>query len=60
MRFTCLFLGSSLLNGGDTLQLNNIAYDEMAGTYKCTVSGVGGQSSGNSTLEVYCKYHSET
>ena len=30
----------------------------MAGTYTCTVRGIGGQSSGNSILEVYCKYYS--
>ena len=29
----------------------------MAGTYNCTMSGIGGQSSGSGTLEVYCKYY---
>ena len=37
------------------LQLNNLGYKEMAGTYTCTVTSVGGQSSGSKTLEVYCK-----
>ena len=27
----------------------------MAGIYKCTVTGTGGQNSGSGTLEVYCK-----
>ena len=44
------------MNGGRTLQLNNLDYKQMAGTYKCIVKGIGGQSDGNSTLEVYCKY----
>ena len=43
-------------NSGKTLQLNKLGYKEMAGTYKCTVTGIGGNSSGNGTLEVYCKY----
>ena len=29
----------------------------MAGTYTCTVRSIGGLSSGNGTLEVYCKYY---
>ena len=29
----------------------------MAGTYNCTVSGIGGQSTGSGTLEVYCKHY---
>ena len=49
-----------MTNGGNTLQLNNLGYEDMAGTYKCTVTGVGGPSSGNSTLEVYCKYLNES
>ena len=49
-------LGISVINTGKTLQLNNLGYKEMAGTYKCTVTGIGGQSSGSSTLKVYCKY----
>ena len=49
-----------MINGGVTLQLENLGYEDMAGTYKCTVTGVGGQSSGSSTLEVYCKYHSKS
>ena len=46
-----------MLNQGKTLQLNNIGYKEIAGTYKCTVKGIGGQSSGYGTLEVYCEYN---
>ena len=49
-----------MVNGGDTLQLKNLGYEDMAGTYKCTVTGVGGQSSGSGTLEVYCKYYSKS
>ena len=46
-----------MLNGGNTLELKNLGYEDMAGTYKCTVTGVGGQKSGSGTLEVYCKYY---
>ena len=45
-----------MINGGKTLQLKDLSYEDMAGTYKCTVTSIGGQSSGSSTLEVYCKY----
>ena len=48
-----------MINGGETLQLKNLSYQVMSGTYKCTVTGVGGQNSGSSTLEVYCKYYNE-
>ena len=48
--------GSSVINGGNTLQLKDIGYEKMAGTYICTVTGIGGESSASSTLEVYCKY----
>ena len=41
------------------LQLRGLGYEEMAGTYKCTVKGIGGQNSGSGTLEVYCEYCSE-
>ena len=51
-------LGIYVINGGRTLQLSNLGYKEMAGTYKCIVTGIGGQSDGSSTLEVYCKYSS--
>ena len=44
-------------NSGKTLQLNMLGYKEMAATYKCTVTGIGGNSSGTGTLEVYCKYY---
>ena len=44
------------MNGGRTLHLNNLDYKQMASTYKCIVTGTGGQSDGSSTLEVYCKY----
>ena len=49
-----------MINGGNTLELKNIGYKDMAGTYKCTVTGIGGPSSGNGTLVVYCKYLSES
>ena len=32
----------------------------MAGTYKCTVTGIGGQNSGSGTLDVYCKSYTIT
>ena len=48
-----------MINGGDTLELKNLGYEDMAGTYMCTVRGVGGQCSGSSTLEVYCEYYSK-
>ena len=35
--------------------MKDLGYEEMAGTYKCIVTGIGGQSSGSSTLEVYCE-----
>ena len=50
-------LGSSVINEGDTLQLKGLGYEDMAGTYKCTVTSIGGQNSAASTLKVYCKYH---
>ena len=46
----------SVMNAGRTLQLSNLDYKEMAGTYKCIVTGIGGQSNGSGTLEVYCMY----
>ena len=52
-----LFLGCDMINGGKDLKLKGLGYKYMAGTYKCTVTGVGGQSSGSSALEVYCKYY---
>ena len=52
-------LGSSEVNGGKMLQLSGLGYEEMAGTYKCIVKGVGGQNSGSGTLEVYCKYYTD-
>ena len=48
--------GSEVINNGKTLHLKNLSYKVMAGTYKCTVTGIGGQNSGNNVLEVYCKY----
>ena len=51
-----MFSGSTVINNGTSVQLKNIGYKEMAGNYKCTVTGVGGESSGKSTLQVYCKY----
>ena len=45
-----------MINGGKILQLKGLAYEDMAGTYKCIVTGIGGQSSGAGTLHVYCKY----
>ena len=42
---------------GKTLQLKDLSYEDMAGTYKCTVTSIGGQSSGSGTLDVYCKYY---
>ena len=53
-----IFVGSILTSNGRNIQLKYLGYKEMAGTYTCTVRGIGGQSSGNSTLEVYCKYYS--
>ena len=50
-------LGSALTDNSKTLQLSHLGYKEMAGTYKCTVTGIGGQNSANSSLEVYCKYY---
>ena len=51
-----------MINGGKTLRLKNLTYEDMAGTYKCTVSigRHGVQHSGSSTLDVYCKYYSES
>ena len=46
-----------MINNGQALQLKPLGYKEMAGTYKCTVTGIGGQSSTSSKLEVYCKYY---
>ena len=46
-----------MINSGQTLKLKDLGYKEMAGTYMCTVTGIGGLSSGSSTLEVYCKYY---
>ena len=51
-----MILGSDLVNNGKYINLNNLGYKEMAGSYKCTVTGVVGQNSGSSTLEVYCKF----
>ena len=31
----------------------------MAGTYKCTVVGIGGQKNGIGTLQVYCTYYKD-
>ena len=45
------------MSGGNTLQLKSLGYEDMAGTYKCTVVSVGGQNSG--TLQVYGKYYEE-
>ena len=45
-----------MTNNGRNLQLQDLGYKEMAGTYKCIVTGIGGESSGSGTLEVYCKY----
>ena len=53
-----IILGSDVVSTGETLQLKDLSYKELAGTYMCTVTGIGGQSSGNGTLEVYCKYNS--
>ena len=49
-------------NGSKTLQLQNLSYEDMAGTYKCSVSigRHGVQNSGSITLDVYCKYYTET
>ena len=47
-----------MINEGRTLHLSNLGYKEMTGTYKCFVTGIGGQSNGSGTLEVYCKYSS--
>ena len=44
-----------MTNNGKILRLKDLRYKEMAGTYKCTVTSIGGQNSGSSTLEVYCK-----
>ena len=49
-----------MINNSKQLQLRGIGYKEMAGTYKCIATGIGGQNSGNSTLEVYCKYFPQT
>ena len=51
-----------MINRGKTLQLKKLSYVDMAGTYKCTVSigRHGVQTSGSSTLDVYCKYYSES
>ena len=48
------FSGSFLINDPNVLQFVDIGY-KLAGTYKCTVTSAGGKSSGNRTLEVYCK-----
>ena len=45
-----------MVNSGKSLLLKDLSYKAMAGNYKCTVIGIGGQNSGNSVLEVYCKY----
>ena len=49
------------MDEGKTLQLADLSYEDMAGTYKCTVTVVGHdvRSTGSSTLDVYCKYYSE-
>ena len=47
------------MSGGNTLQLKGLGYEDMAGTYKCTVVGIGGQNSATGTLQVYCKYCEE-
>ena len=45
-------------DGGKTLQLTDLSYEDMAGTYKCsvTVAGQDIRTTGRSTLDVYCKY----
>ena len=53
-----MFLGSFIMNNGTTLNLKDLGYKEMGGSYKCTVTGIGGQNNGRSTLDVYCKYES--
>ena len=53
-----MILGSDVINNGKALQLKDLGYKEMAGTYQCTATGIGGQNSGSSVLEVYCKYYS--
>ena len=55
--FPFLNLGSSLMNKGKILQLEDLGYEEMAGIYRCTVTSTVGQSSGTSTLDVYCRYY---
>ena len=49
------FLGSALISNHKILQLRDLGYKEIAGTYKCTVTSAGGKNSGSRTLEVYCK-----
>ena len=49
-------LGTGVVNSGKTLQLKELGYEEMAGTYKCTVTGIGGQNSKSSILDVHCNY----
>ena len=51
-----MVLGGDRTNSGKYLMLKDLGYKEMAGSYKCTVTGFGGQNSNSSTLEVYCKY----
>ena len=46
-----------MTNGGNTLQLKDLDYKDMAGTYKCIVTSIGGQTSDADTLDVYCKYY---
>ena len=48
-----------MINGVDTLQLKGLGYEDMAGTYTCTVTSIGGQNSGSGTLEVYCEYYTK-
>ena len=48
-----------MINGGNILQLKGLDYEDMTGTYKCIVTGIGGQSSGTGTFHVYCKYYTE-
>ena len=48
-------LVSNVISSKSQIQLTNLGYKEMAGTYKCTVTSIGGQNSESSILDVYCK-----
>ena len=53
---TIVVSDSDMTNSGKSLNLKDLEYEEMAGSYRCTVTGTGGQNHASSTLKVYCKY----